>query len=92
MTSNAGSESVNNPLGFSKTKDELMYEYRIVNCGKSDFIEMINEDGAIYRKMDYQYKVLLPHGKVGEEKYKSCVFERATLDEIMLMYIKGERS
>ena len=75
---------------LSKSKDELIYDYRIVHCGESDFIEIKNEDGAVFRKRDFQYDILLPNGRKLESKYSSCTFERPTIEEIMLMYIKGE--
>lgn len=78
-------------LLLSKTKDELLYDYRIVRCGESDFTELKEEQGAVWRRQDYQYDVLLPNGKELESKYTSCNFERPTIDEIMLMYIRGER-
>ena len=77
---------------LSKPKDELLYDYRIVKCGESDFAELKEEEGAVWRKHDYQYEVLLPTGKKLESKYSSCEMERPTIDEVMLMYIKGERS
>lgn len=77
---------------LSKPKDELLYDYRIVKCGESDFAELKQEEGAVWCKHDYQYEVLLPTGKKLESKYSSCELERPTIDEIMLMYIKGERS
>lgn len=81
----------NGKLIFTKTKDELLYDYRIVRCGAKDFEQLKAESGARYRKMDYQYEVLLPNGKELEHKYSNCVFERAKIDEIMLMQIKGEQ-
>ncbi len=78
-------------LLMSKSKDELLYDYRIVRCGESDYIELKEEQGAVWRRQDYQYEVLLPNGKELESKYTSCNFERPTIDEIMLMYIRGER-
>ncbi len=79
-------------LLLSKSKDELIYDYRLVHCGESDFTELKNEDGAVWRKRDFQYDVLLPNGSTLESKYSACTFERATIEEIMLMYIKGETS
>lgn len=77
---------------FTKPKDELLYEYRIVRCGERQFESLKAEEGAIYRKMDYQYDVLVPHGKELEGKYEGCTFDRPTIDEIMLLYVKGERA
>ena len=78
-------------LIFTKSKDELLYDYRIVRCGEKDFEKLKSESGAIYRKMDYQYEILLPNGRALESKYFNCVFERPKIDEIMLMQVKGEQ-
>ncbi len=76
---------------FTKSKDELVYEYRIARCGEADFQELKSQKGAVWRKMDYQYDVLLPDGKNLEHRYPDCQFDRASIDEIMLLYVKGER-
>ena len=77
---------------LSKTKDELLYDYRIVRCGESDFNKLKEEKDAVWRKLDYQYEVLIPRGKECEKKYPSCIFERPNIDEIMLMYVKGDNT
>lgn len=79
-------------LLFSKTKDELLYDYRIIRCGEKEFEKLREEKNAIWRRMDYQYEVLLPDGKAAENKYGSLSFERPTIDEIMLLSVKGEMS
>ena len=77
---------------LSKTKDELLYDYRIVRCGESDFNKLKEEKDTVWRKLDYQYEVLIPRGKECEKKYPSCIFERPNIDEIMLMYVKGDNT
>lgn len=79
-------------LLFSKTKDELLYDYRIIRCGEKEFEKLREEKDAIWRRMDYQYEVLLPDGKAAENKYGSLSFDRPTIDEIMLLSVKGERA
>ena len=78
-------------LFFTKSKDELLYDYRIVRCGENDFEALKAEEGAVWRKMDYQYEVLLPNGRALEHKYHDCHFDTAKIDEIMLLYVKGEK-
>lgn len=74
---------------FTKPSYELQYAYRIVRCGEEMFGKIKTEKGAVWRKMDYQYEVLLPEGNALEKKYPECSFDRATIDEIMLLYVKG---
>lgn len=77
---------------FTKSKDELIYEYRIVRCGEKQFEKLRTEKGAIFRKMDYQYEILLPNGRNLEGVFDECTFERPTIDEIMLLHVKGEQA
>ncbi|MBE6875585.1 MAG: ABC transporter ATP-binding protein [Ruminococcus sp.] len=78
-------------LLFTKSKDELLYDYRIAKCGEADFQKLKSENGAVWRKMDYQYEVLLPEGKAIEHNYPDCQFDNAKIDDIMLLYVKGEK-
>lgn len=79
-------------LLFTKPSYELQYNYRIVRCGEQDFQKLKAEKGALWRKMDYNYEVLLPGGSTLEKKYPGCSFDRASIDEIMLLSVKGEKS
>jgi len=75
---------------LSKTKDELIYEYGVLRCKKEIFDKMEPSDRLAYRKMDYQYEVLVSNKKKMAAKYKEAVVDPASLDEIMLLYVKGE--
>ena len=75
---------------LSKTKDELIYEYGVLRCKKDVFEKMDPSDRIAYRKMDYQYEVLVRDKRKAECKYKEAVVDAASLDEIMLLYVKGE--
>lgn len=77
-------------LLFTKPTYELQYNYRIVRCGEQDFRKLKEEKGAVWRKMDYNYEILLPEGSSLEKKYPNCSFDRGTIDEIMLLSVKGE--
>ena len=73
---------------MSKPKDELIYEYGI--AVQSQFLQM-DQVKYTYRKQEYQYEVLVDHKEQIKRKYPDMVVDHATLDEIMLLYIKGER-
>lgn len=76
---------------MSKPKDELIYEYGIARCKESQFLQMDQSEILTYRKQEYQYEVLVDHKEQIKRKYPDMVVDHATLDEIMLLYIKGER-
>lgn len=75
---------------LSKTKDELIYDYGILRCKKDVFDKMAKEDCVAYRKTEYQYEVLVKDKKKMAAKYKGAVVDAVSLDEIMLIYVKGE--
>lgn len=82
----------NGEIILNKTKDELIYEYGVIRCTESDFREISSEDILSYLKKDYQIDVLVSDKKLMEKKYKNLIIDNVSLDEIMLLLVKGERS
>ena len=74
---------------FSKRKDELRYHYGIIRCGAAVFDQIDKEDVLAYRKEDYQWNVLVAEKEKAKRKYKNAVVDDATIDDILLMYVKG---
>ena len=79
-------------LLFCKPKDELRYQYGIVRCGAAAFEQMDKADVLAWRKEDYQWDVLVPDKEKARRLYKNVVVDDATIDDILLLYVKGERS
>ena len=77
---------------FSKKKDELRYHFGIIRCGASVFDQIDKKEVLAYRKTDYQWDVLVADKEKAKRKYKNVVVDDATIDDIMLLYVKGERS
>lgn len=75
---------------FSKPKDELLEQYGIIKCGAAQFDALDKSDIIAYRKMDYEWQVLTAHRSQMQQKYPKAMIVPATLDEIMLLYVKGE--
>ena len=76
---------------FEKPKDELRYRYGIVRCGAAQFAAIDEADRIAWRKQDYEWEVLVADREVARKKYPKAVVDPATIDEIMLLHIKGER-
>lgn len=76
---------------FSKSKDELIYKYGIIKCGAALFETIDKKDMIAYRKQDYEWQVLTSNKEAAQRKYPKAVVDGATIDEIMLLYIKGEK-
>lgn len=75
---------------FSHEKDDLVDNYGIVNCGAAIFDTLDKTEIIAYRKEDYQYKVLVRNRSKAAKDYPKAIVSPATIEEIMLFYVKGE--
>ena len=77
---------------FCKAKDELLYHYGIIRCGAAIFDEIDKSEILAYRKEDYQWNVLVADKEKARRRYKNAVVDDAAIDDILLLYVKGERT
>lgn len=75
---------------FVKPKDELRYQYGVLRCGKAQFEEIDRADLVAWRRQDYEWEALVADREAARRKYPKAVVDPATIDEIMLLYVKGE--
>ena len=76
---------------FTKPKDELTEQYGIIKCGAAQFDALDKSDMIVYRKMDYEWQILISDRSKMQKKYPKAMIVPATIDEIMLLYVKGEK-
>lgn len=76
---------------FSKPKDELTEQYGIIKCGAAQFDAIEKSDIIVSRRMDYEWQVLISDRDKMQKKYRDALIVPAAIDEIMLLYIKGEK-
>ena len=72
-------------------KDEIRYNYGIMRCRDREFAALEEEDWIAWRKGDYQIDVLVPDREKAARKYKGAVIDHASVDEVMLLMVKGEK-
>ena len=82
----------NGEIILNKTKDELIYEYGVIRCSENDFSSISAEDIISHIKRDFQIDVLVSDRKLMEKKYNNLIIDNISLDEIMLLMVKGERN
>lgn len=75
---------------FTKPKDELRYRWGIIRCGESLFETMDKTDILALYKDTHQINVLVADRKKAQRKYKTALIDSPTLDDILLLYVKGE--
>ena len=81
----------NGKIILNKSKDDLLDNYGILKCDKDAFKKVLKEDIICFRKNKYNYEVLISDRNEMKKKYKDFVIDKVTLDELMVMVIKGEK-
>ncbi len=81
----------NGKLIMTASKNDLVYNYAVMRCRESQFLALDPGDMIAYRKRDFQIDVLVANGKEAQRKYKGAVVDHVSVDEIMLLLVKGER-
>ena len=79
-------------LLFFKTKDELRYSYGVIRCGEELFKQIDKSEIEAYRRDDYQWNVLVADKEKARRKYRNAVIDDASIDDILLLYVKGENA
>lgn len=76
---------------LSARKDDLIYNYAIMRCTSEQFFKLDKSEILAYRKRDYQIDVLTDDRQAAERKWKENIIDTVSIDEIMLLLVKGER-
>lgn len=74
---------------FEEQKDDLVYHYGILKCRRSEFASLSPDDYLISRQSNTGIECLVKDREMVKGKYKNMIVDNATLEEIMLFYIKG---
>ncbi|NLJ30789.1 MAG: ABC transporter ATP-binding protein [Clostridiales bacterium] len=76
---------------FDRSKDDLIYRCGIVKCGASDFAKIDRHDLVRWRREETGCRALVAEKDAFRRKYPGIVVDNASIDEIMLLYVKGEQ-
>jgi len=76
---------------LSEAKDNLLYNYGVMRCKATQFEQIDKPDILAYRKHIYQTDVLVPDKQAAAKKYSDVVVDNITIEEIMLLLVKGEK-
>lgn len=75
---------------LNEEKDKLLDNYGIVKCTNKEFEELNSKDYVKYKKDRYGCQLLVSNRDDFKKKHSNLSIDGATLDDIMLLYIKGE--
>lgn len=76
---------------LNDTKDNIMDNYAILKCDKDYFSKIDRQDIVSYRQNKYDCEVLVNNIGVIKKKYKECVIDKVSIEELMIMMIKGDK-
>ena len=74
---------------FEEQKDDLVYNYGIIRCRRDQFSSIDPDDYIISRATQLSMECLVQDKEAVKRKYKDLIVDNATLEDIMLFYIKG---
>lgn len=81
----------NGTIILTASKDDLMYRYGVLRCTGEQFQIIEKEDILAYRKRDYQIDVLVENLEEVKRKYGNVVADHVSIDDILLLLVRGER-
>lgn len=73
------------------SKNDLVYHYAVMRCREKQFHELDPKEILAYRKRDFQIDVLVADGAGMQRRYPGVVVDHVSVDEIMLLLVKGEK-
>lgn len=76
---------------LNDTRDNIMDNYAILKCDKDYFSKIDRQDIVSYRLNKYDCEVLVNNTGVVKKKYKECVIDKVSIEELMIMMIKGDK-
>ena len=78
-------------LIFDKAKDDLLDNYGIVKCNEESFKKITKDYIVAWRKNKYNYEVLVNDRRKVKKLDQDLTIDKATLADIMLLIVKGEK-
>lgn len=74
---------------LDKNRDDLLDNYGILKCDIDSFDTISKEDIIVYKKNKYNYEILVDNISKIKKKYKNFIVDKITLEELMVLMIKG---
>ena len=72
------------------TRDNIMDSYGILKCGLEDFEKIKKEEIISYIKTRYGYEILVNNREKIKKNYPKMIVDKITLEDLMLLIVKGE--
>lgn len=77
---------------LQKSRDEILDNYGVLKCDHDYFPNIDKEDILRYQKTKYSYEILIKDKERMQKKYEDCIIDKITLENLMVLVIKGEKA
>lgn len=74
---------------LDKERDAIIDDYGILKCGIEEFDKIETNDIISYKKNKYECQILINNREKLKRKYKNYIIDKITLEELMILMIKG---
>ena len=76
---------------LQNSRDEIIDNFGVLKCDIDYFSKIDKQDIIAYKKTKYTYEILVNNKEQMSRKYDECVIDKITLEELMVLIIKGEK-
>ena len=76
---------------ISGYKDDILNNHSVIKCTKNDYKDIDTADIVSVRLNDFGAEVMVRNSDEMKRKYSGLVFDRTTLEEIMLFYVNKSK-
>jgi ABC-2 type transport system ATP-binding protein len=76
---------------LTEQKDTLLYKFGICRCKIDQFHTLDESEYVAYRKRGLQIEVLISDKDSFSKKHREFIIDNVTIDEIMLLLVKGDQ-
>ncbi len=76
---------------LDKNRDDVLDHYGILKCDHKEFDKVDKKDIVAYKKNRYDVEALVEDIKKMKDKYPDTVIDKVTLEELMVLMVKGEK-
>lgn len=76
---------------ISGYKDDILADHSVIKCTKNDYKDIDSADIVSVRLNDFGAEVMVRNSDEMKRKYSGLVFDRTTLEEIMVYYVNKSK-
>lgn len=77
-------------IELNENKDELLENYGILKCSQEELKKIKSDNIIRYKENKYNCEALIKNKDIVKKQYPDFIIDKITLDDLMILYLKGE--